>query len=142
MTIQPIIRLFTVVFALWLPIAASAVPLQVKITQIKPGKGTLYLYVFTSAEGFPKEEHAATHHSLPVPNSTETSATIEVPEAKEYAIMAFQDLNGDGKMERFMGMIPREPYALSRNPSVMGKPKFADSVFSRQDGAVIELELR
>ena len=48
----------------------------------------------------------------------------------------------DGKMERFMGMIPREPYALSRNPSVMGKPKFADSVFSRQDGAVIELELR
>ena len=142
MTAQSIIRLCAVVLGVLIPISASAVPLQVKITHIAQPKGTLYLYVFTSAEGYPKEEHAAAHTSLPVPNGTEASATIEVPEAKEYAVMAFQDLNGDGKMERFMGMIPREPYALSRNPTVMGKPKFADSVFSWQDGAVIELELR
>lgn len=142
MTVHPITRLLAVALTLLLPIAASAAPLQVKITHIKPAQGTLYLYVFTSAEGFPKEENAAAHFSIPAPNGTETSTTIELPAAKEYAIMAFQDLNGDGKMDRFMGMIPREPYALSRNPSVMGKPKFADSVFRVQDGAVIELELR
>lgn len=142
MTAYPITRLLAAVVALSLSIAASAAPLQVKLTQIQPGKGTLYLYVFTSAEGFPKEENAAAHFSIPAPDSTETSTTIELPEAKEYAIMAFQDLNGDGKMERFLGMIPREPYALSRNPSVMGKPKFADSAFSWQDGAIIELQLR
>ena len=52
---------------------------------------------------------------------------ISVPDAAEYALMVFQDKDGDGKMNRLLGMIPQEPYGLSRSPEVFGKPKFSDA---------------
>ncbi len=57
------------------------------------------------------------------------------------ALMAYQDKNGDGKMNRLFGMIPQEPYALSRNPQVFGKPKFSDAAVQARDGESIILKL-
>jgi len=124
---------------------ASAAELKVRVSGItasaRDAGSIVHVYVFTSADGFPKEERAIAHvaHSAPADS---LEFTIQVPEAAEYALMAYLDRNGDGKMNRFLGMIPQEPYALSRNPQVMGKPRFADAAVRPSSGELIVLNLR
>ncbi|WP_404386291.1 DUF2141 domain-containing protein [Caenispirillum salinarum] len=43
--------------------------------------------------------------------------------------MVTHDENGNGRMDRFLGMIPTEGYGLSNDPAVTGSPAFADSAF-------------
>lgn len=119
---------------------ALAADLKVRIEGIADS-GTIHLYVFTSAEGFPKEENAVAQANQPGQSGTQLDIFIHVPDSSEYALMAYQDKNGDGKMNRFLGMIPQEPYALSRNPQVFGKPKFSDAAIRPLDGETIVLKL-
>jgi uncharacterized protein (DUF2141 family) len=123
-------------------LTASAAELKVQITGIADRTGTIHVYVFTSADGFPKEENAAVHVTRAVPDGTQLDMVVQVPDAPAYALMAYQDKNGDGKMNRFLGMIPQEPYAMSRNPDVMGKPKFSESSVQPAAGETIVLKLR
>lgn len=43
------------------------------------------------------------------------------------------DEDGDGAMDRFLGMIPTEGYGLSKDPEVSGPPQF-DACAFRLDG--------
>lgn len=121
-------------------VPAFAADLQVRIEGIADS-GTIHVYVFTSAEGFPKEENAVTHVNQPGQSGAQLDISIHVPDSSEYALMAYQDRNGDGKMNRLLGMIPQEPYALSRNPQSFGKPKFSDAAVRPLDGETIILKL-
>ena len=120
--------------------SALAADLKVRIEGVADS-GTIHVYVFTSAEGFPKEEHAVAHVNQPGQSGAPLDVSLHVPDSLEYALMAYQDKNGDGKMNRFLGMIPQEPYALSRNPQVLGKPKFSDAAVRPMDGETIVLKL-
>lgn len=110
---------------------ANAAELDLRIEGLS-ATGDIYVYVFTSPDGFPKEESAALHRSFPRPPAAqnELTARVEVPDAAQYAVVVFQDEDGNGKMNRLLGMIPQEPYGLSRNPDVFGKPKFPDAAVS------------
>jgi uncharacterized protein (DUF2141 family) len=106
-------------------------------------QGSIHVYVFTAADGFPKEEQAVIHqvHARPAPAENALALRLTVPDAAEYAVLSFQDKDGDGKMNRLFGMIPQEPYGLSRNPQLFGKPKFSDAAVSAADGELIVLKL-
>lgn len=124
------------------PLLVSAAELTVRVTGIADKTGMIHIFVFTSADGFPKEENAVAQASRAVPDGTQLDLVIQVPDAPAYALMAYQDRNGDGKMNRFLGMIPQEPYAMSRNPDVMGKPKFSESSVQPANGEAIVMKLR
>jgi uncharacterized protein (DUF2141 family) len=58
-------------------------------------------------------------------------------------VVVYHDQDGDGEMDRFLGMIPTEGYGLSRNPEVTGPPAFADSAFDLPAaGAELAIEMR
>ncbi len=107
-------------------------------------QGSIHVYVFTSPEGFPKEEHAVFHqvYARPSAGQNELAVRLAVPDAPEYAVMAFQDKDGNGKMNRLLGMIPQEPYGLSRNPTLFGKPKFAEAAVKAAETDRIAVKLR
>ena len=113
-----------------LALPAAAAELDVRVEGLAAA-GDVHIYVFTSPEGFPKEGNAALHRSYPRPSGTnDLTVRIAAPDAAEYALMVFQDKDGDGKMNRLLGMIAQEPYGLSRNPEVFGKPKFSDAAIN------------
>jgi uncharacterized protein (DUF2141 family) len=58
---------------------------------------------------------------------------FEELEKGHYAIMAYHDLNSNGKLD--MGLMgPKEPYGLSNNfRSKFGPPNFEDCAFSISD---------
>lgn len=117
-----------------------AAELQVRIEGIAE-KGSIHVYVFTAPEGFPKEESAVFHQVYPKPEADALEIKLSVPDAPAHAVMAFQDKDGNGKMNRLLGMIPQEPYGLSRNPQLFGKPKFADAAINTAEGAPIVVKL-
>ena len=137
-----ILRSLIFVASLLLATPLLAAELRVRIEGLA-ATGNLHVHVFTGAEGFPKEEHAAIHqvYPRPAPAQNELDIRISVPDSAEYAVMAFQDKDGDGKMNRLLGMIPQEPYGLSRNPQLFGKPKFSDAAIKASDSELIVVKL-
>ncbi len=58
-----------------------------------------------------------------------------------YAAVVFQDVNGNGRLDRNMIGYPREPYAISNTPR--GLPTFSKAAFAIDDGAArIALRLK
>ncbi|TBM99391.1 DUF2141 domain-containing protein [Hyunsoonleella flava] len=61
----------------------------------------------------------------------------------EYAVMAYHEVNNNGKLDtNFLG-IPSEPFAFSNNAKgFMGAPKFEKAKFIVDANTVIDLEIK
>jgi uncharacterized protein (DUF2141 family) len=92
---------------------AHADTLQVTVNGIKAGRGDLRVAVFDKAH---KDQFAEGKYlyGAEVP-ATADPMTVEIPDLKsaEYAVAVIQDLNGNGKLDRNMLKIPKEPYGFS-----------------------------
>jgi uncharacterized protein (DUF2141 family) len=95
-----------------------------EFTGLKGGEGTLMIAVYGSAETF---------FTKPVwMNAIKVSKeTMSVPmcnlDATEIAITAFQDMNGNGKMDSNPMGIPTEPYGASGKPAIFSAPTWNDT---------------
>ena len=84
---------------------------------------------------------ARTRLAVPAREGTATSA-FEDLEPGRYAVIAYHDEDGDGGMDRFLGMIPTEPWGLSNNIEVSGPPAFVDAAFDLPaSGTVVTIRL-
>lgn len=62
--------------------------------------------------------------------------------AGRYAVIAYHDEDGNGRLNLRFGMIPVEGYGLSNAPEVAGPPKFSDAAFElREPAGAIEVRL-
>lgn len=114
---------FALPLMLCLP-GASAATLSVSLDGAKPGGGPLVVLLYEGAAGFPKEARATSRHVLPAGQTTLALANLK---PGPVAVMAYHDENANGELDRFLGMIPKEGWGLSNNPSVSGKPAFKDA---------------
>jgi uncharacterized protein (DUF2141 family) len=70
-----------------------------------------------------------------VPAATAAMALVDDVPPGVYALMAFEDLNGNGVLDRnFLG-IPKEPTAFSQDYSPKGPPVFSRASFTLSPGA-------
>ncbi len=118
---------------------AQAATLTLTIDGAQPGGGPLTVLLFDRAEGFPREAHAARRHVLPAGQST---LVLDDLKPGQYAVLAYHDEDGNGELNRFLGMIPTEGWGLSNNPAISGKPAFKDAAVSLPEaGAAVTLQL-
>lgn len=122
--------------------ASMAAELKVRLLNIQSAESQVVVAVYRGAEGFPKPDAAARRLQLgATPPTVETRLTDLEP--GRYAVVAYHDEDGDGAMDRFLGMIPTEGYGLSRNPEVSGPPAFEDSAVELgEEGNTIEIRMR
>lgn len=119
---------------------AEAASLTVSLDGAKPAGGPLTVLLFDRADGFPKETRAAQRHVLP-----KGEARLELDGLKpgQYAVMAYHDEDGNGELNRFLGMIPKEGWGLSNNPAVSGKPDFKDAAVTvPENGTALTIRLK
>jgi len=63
--------------------------------------------------------------------------------AGNYALVIFQDINKNGKLDKGLFGIPREPYGFSNNPRMLiGPPSYKDCEFTLLDHTTIEIKLK
>ncbi len=94
--------------------------LQLRFTQIMVSKGNIMFGLYDRESAFMDTKQARLLKILPV---TQTgSLELDLPDLPigSYAISAYHDINGNGKLDKNLLGIPTEPYAFSNH----ARPKF------------------
>ncbi len=115
---------------------ALAGDLTIEVSGVTPGRGRIYVAVYDRPETFPTSGQQRTGQILAASGKSLVVHFKDLPPG-EYAAVAFQDVNGNGKLDKnFLGM-PREPYGFSNGArGSAGAPKFsAAAVTLNPDGA-------
>ena len=106
------------------PAVAPKSSLKITVQNVQEQKGNLFVAVFKPGTSFPQGQP---FEGKKVTISGE-SATVTFPvEPGDYAVAIYHDVNGNGKMDKNMLGIPKEPYGFSTNfkPKISA-PKFTD----------------
>jgi uncharacterized protein (DUF2141 family) len=121
-----------------LVIAATPVlagDLTIEVSRITPGRGQIYVAVYDRPETFPTAGQQRTGRILEASAQSLVVHFEDLPPG-EYAAVAFQDVNDNGRLDKnFLGM-PKEPYGFSNSArGSAGPPKFsAAAVTLHPDG--------
>jgi uncharacterized protein (DUF2141 family) len=119
------------------PLAASAAEtasLTVTFTGLEP-RGAVNFVLVNSAEAYGDKAAPVAVDRLAVSGGS-VSRTFTGLAPGRYAIKAFHDVNGDGKMGTNPFGIPTEPYGFSNNAKgAMGPPRWDDAGFAVAPGA-------
>ena len=114
--------------------AASAATLTVTFTGIKTPIGAVMMSLTGSPEAWDGKAAATDQRKIPADAATVT-ATFTDLKPGTYAVRAFHDIDGDGKLNVNPFGMPTEPYAFSNNAhGSMGPASWSDSVFTVTDG--------
>ena len=102
--------------------------LEIEISGLKSGVGQVRIAVFDSEEEW---LGAAVHAKVVDLESTECRWIVEEIPPGEYGIAVFHDLNENGKNDRNLLGIPKEPYGFSNDARAsFGPPKWSKARFS------------
>ncbi len=91
---------------------------------LKAGEGTLMIAAYGSAETFFKKPSWS--QAIKVDKETMTVPLCNL-DAAEIAVTAFQDMNGNGKLDSNPMGIPSKPYAASGKPAMFSAPTWNDT---------------
>jgi uncharacterized protein (DUF2141 family) len=106
---------------------APAADLRIEVSGVESPSGKIVVSVYKTAESFLKTPDASAAVAASVPGVV---ALIRKLEPGEYAVSVYQDLNGNGQIDRSMFGIPKEPNGASNNArEKLGPPKFEQAKF-------------
>ena len=109
--------------------AASAADLSVKISNIQDSTGMVMVALFAPGTDFPKtvsqgQQVAAAARSA---DGDLRVVFVDLPPG-QYAVSAYHDRNGNGKLDTNLMGIPSEPYGFSNDAKgSFGPPNFRDA---------------
>lgn len=108
-------------------------PITLEITGISANGGQVQVAVFNSEATFLDEKKYFKLVGQPVVNGQKTMTfSLDLPPG-DYAISAFHDENGNGKLDKNWVGIPTEPYGFSNNfIAKWGKPTWEKTRFSSE----------
>lgn len=120
---------------------AIAADLTVSLSGTRSADGQVRLMLFDREDGFRKEDKARAVLPLPAAAGAFEGVFRHLPPGR-YAVVAYHDENGDGKLNLRFGMFPKEGYGLSNNPAIVGPPRFKDAAFDvPPEGGRVEIRL-
>jgi uncharacterized protein (DUF2141 family) len=122
---------FSVLYSFTQEIGSNEGPLTIggKIVGFKPGTG-IYIALYSSQENF-KKRNFSKANKIPKENVIGDTISYSFHGIKhgEYIIAAYQDINGDNKINTNFAGIPTEPYLFYKSAGLFGWPSFASSKF-------------
>jgi uncharacterized protein (DUF2141 family) len=103
---------------------------SIEITGLKANTGTLEIAAYIGEDSFMKRPSWG--QSIKV---TDAAVRLEFCDstATEVSLTAYQDLNGNRKLDMNPIGIPTEPYSASGSPSMFGAPTWKDTKVSIED---------
>ena len=118
-----------ILLSAFLSVSVSAADLTVTVDGINNNDGKIVVGLFNAPEAFPRGK-VFNGQITPAIKGAVTVIFKDVA-AGRYAISAYHDVNGNGRLDANMMGIPSEPYGFSRDAlGQMGPPKFEDAAFT------------
>ncbi len=137
--------------SLWLIVAAGGqsqerapAGLRIEILDLVSSEGEVVIALFDSPEAYDQRSPALRSAVLPVVDSQARQWHLEGLVPGEYAVAAYQDLNGNRTLDKGRFGIPEEPYGFSRDAvGAFGPPPFEKTRFSYDGhGGIVQIRLR
>lgn len=114
--------------------AASAGNIEVRVAGITAAKGKVSVAVCDKERFLKQCAHGA---SAPARVGETTVVVKDVPPGT-WAVLAYQDENDNGELDRNLVGIPKEPYGFSRDArSKFGPPRFEDALVELGDAPLV-----
>ena len=108
----------------------SSVDVEIAITALRSHKGVVRACMTASPELFPRCQGDDAAYSIVLPAGEATTLTFDGVRPGTYAIALLHDENDNGRVDRALGMMPKEGFGFSRDAPVrMGPPEFDDAAF-------------
>ncbi|MFL0670247.1 MAG: DUF2141 domain-containing protein [Erythrobacter sp.] len=108
---------------------AHADDVTITLQGVKKTAGAIVLCLWSGEDGFPDCESGKAVRRIVIPAKASSARFENVP-AGSYAISAFHDANGNGKLDsNFLGL-PLEAVGMSNNPKLNGPPRFKPARFT------------
>lgn len=133
----------SLIFFLTLSVSLSALAdkITLKITNTKGQKGKVFYAVLDDPKQFPDGKTVANGTIVVDGSQDSVSAVINVP-AGSVAISTFLDVNGNGKMDKKLG-IPSEWFGFSNNPKLkFGPPSFSECEVRTNSGSPVVIKVK
>jgi uncharacterized protein (DUF2141 family) len=116
--------------------------LTVNITGISSIRGDIYVYLYTSEDGFPIEISKAKSFKKNKPTKNSMTVYFKYLKTGTYAVSVYQDIDENGKTNQSFLGIPKEPVGVSNNAEgFMGPPKYEDAKFNFNTNKSINIKL-
>lgn len=134
--------LILLVFGAVAPASAQSYTIKVNVTGLRSNKGKVYMSLYNSEKGYPKDASVAYRLSFAdIHDGVSTIVLAGIPQGT-YAIACFQDENGNRKLDtNFLG-IPREGTGASNDArGSMGPPKFKDAKFQLVSDTTLTIKI-
>lgn len=131
----------TVASTVWLcaaTVPAWAAAVQVEVDGIEPGGGQVRVAL---CQGGLSESSCLRGDDAPATADRARFTFRDVPPGT-YAVAAYQDANGNGRLDRTGLGLPLEPYGFSGTVGRRARPDFAEAAFAlREPGAAVRVRL-
>ena len=108
--------------------ATRAADLTVSVSGVRDDQEHIRIALYADSDSFRHEQSARQVLSLPAASGVVSGVFHDLPPGR-YAVLAYHDENGNGKLDMIMGMFPDEGWGLSNDPTVIGPPRFEASAF-------------
>jgi len=119
-------RILIILSLLLVCASAQAADLSVRFSGIESPRGNIRVSVYASEAAYKASSASA---KLSIPADGRPLAVFKGLSAGQYAVIAYQDLNLNAKLDRADNGMPLEPYGFSQNPSSrFGQPPFSATV--------------
>jgi uncharacterized protein (DUF2141 family) len=125
------------------PADSRAAHLTVRLLGLESGRGEVAVALYASAESFEKRSDPVASGWVQPRNGTAVWI-VETLDPGRYAIAAYHDLNGNGRLDRSALGVPSEPYGFSNDARrTFRPPGFDKAAFPVHSGTqTTELTLR
>jgi len=115
--------------------------LVVTVTNLTPAGGDLYIAIYNNEESYMHPDLAFMRKIVPVDSETKNVVFSDIPPG-EYAISLFQDINGNGELDKKGAGIPKEPFGFSNDArGKVGPAKYKDAKFRFSNKLDMQIKL-
>jgi uncharacterized protein (DUF2141 family) len=131
-------------FALFLLFALPPTVQQVNVEVSAPlSGGEIFVAAYADQEGFDNDDFVANARQVLGGRGQLAELNLPIPQTGDYVFAAFQDLNGNGKLDcNFLG-VPTEPYGFGKlPPSKWRAPSFGEVATRIEGSDHLQIELR
>lgn len=115
--------------------------LLVRIHDLDCCEGVLRVALYNHADYWLDEQGMVRGQASPVLTTEQIIEFAGLP-AGDYAVALYQDINANARLDRFLGMVPREPYGFSGSAGGFGRPSFEHAKVRVPEEDEINIEMR
>ena len=119
------IRTIAIAVAAYLPLAANAADLTIKLSGAHSAEGAVSAAIYASKETFSKEGQQVAAFRQKATTGPVSVTFRDLPPGN-YAVTAFHDENNNGKLDRDATGIPSEGYGVSNDARELLSPPYWD----------------